>query len=272
MSLAASGVAVTGATMLTHPIDVVKVRLQLARKSCARADSFSLSRFARMWPSLYRAEGPAVFFAGVRSGAMRAASYGTARIGLCEPLEAAVGSKTGGALISGVLATVVGNPFEVLKVRLQARPDQAAAGELRAMAAMVREEGFAVLFRGFAWASARSALLTASQVVPYAHSKTVLRPIVKSDGLALHTAASLIAGVITCTVTAPVDVMKTRVMSASGGHGMHDALSLLRSEGPLFFFKGWLANYVRIGPQTLFIFVFFEQAKRAFSAMRFSAA
>lgn len=39
--LLASGVAVVGATVCTHPIDVVKVQLQMAEKSCAKADSFS---------------------------------------------------------------------------------------------------------------------------------------------------------------------------------------------------------------------------------------
>ena len=40
-NLLASGVAVVGATVFTHPIDVVKVQLQMAEKSCAKADSFS---------------------------------------------------------------------------------------------------------------------------------------------------------------------------------------------------------------------------------------
>lgn len=44
---------------------------------------------------------------------MRAATYGTARIGLCEPLQEVAG-RSGGAVIAGVLATVVGNPFEAL--------------------------------------------------------------------------------------------------------------------------------------------------------------
>ena len=42
---------------------------------------------------------------------MRAATYGTVRIGLCEPLQEVAG-RSGGAVIAGVLATVVGNPFE----------------------------------------------------------------------------------------------------------------------------------------------------------------
>jgi len=261
-SLVASGGAVVGATIVTHPIDVVKVRLQLSEKGSARADSFSLGRFLRLWPTLYRQEGVSTFFSGVRAGVLRAGTYGAARIGLCEPLQSSSGSKTLGALAAGVLATCLGNPFEVLKVRLQARPGEARCGELRALVSMVREEGPLVLARGFRWAATRSALLTASQVVPYDASKAAMRVYGRlREGIGLHLLASLAAGIVTCTATAPVDVIKTRVMSSAQGQPVSLA-AMLRAEGPFVFFKGWLANYVRIGPQTLFIFMFYEQTRK----------
>lgn len=46
-NLLASGAAVVGATVFTHPIDVVKVQLQMAEKSCAKADFFS--ELAALW-------------------------------------------------------------------------------------------------------------------------------------------------------------------------------------------------------------------------------
>lgn len=267
-NLVASGAAVVAATTLTHPIDVVKVRLQLSEKGCAKADSFSIGRFLRFWGSLYRQEGPVALFSGVRAATLRAGTYGTARIGLCEPLQMQMGSQAGGALAAGVLATIVGNPFEVLKVRLQARPEEAASGELHALRIMVREEGPGVLARGFSWAAARAALLTASQVVPYAHAKSMLKDVGGlQDGATLHVLASLAAGLVTSTVTAPIDLVKTKVMNSGQGVKL-DLMALLRVEGPFVFFKGWLANYVRIGPQTLFIFCFFEQTRHAVQALK----
>ena len=47
-NLVASGLAVVGATIVTHPIDVVKVQLQLSVKD-AQADSFSIRRFVGFW-------------------------------------------------------------------------------------------------------------------------------------------------------------------------------------------------------------------------------
>ena len=50
-------------------------------------------------------------FSGLQAASLRAATYGSARIGLCEPLQEKAG-RAGGAMLAGVLATVVGNPFE----------------------------------------------------------------------------------------------------------------------------------------------------------------
>ncbi|CAE7446951.1 UCP1 [Symbiodinium natans] len=257
-NMVASGIAVVGATVVTHPIDVVKVQLQLSAKD-AQADAFSIRRFVSFWAKFQSRVGLRGLFSGVQAAGLRAATYGSVRIGLCEPLQQKVGNKTGGAMIAGVLATVVGNPFEVLKVRLQARPG--TAGELELLRSMLQEEGLAAFGRGFGWAAARSALLTASQVVPYASAKSALHRAGIPEGGPLHILASLVAGVVSTTVTAPVDVLKTKVMSSEDGAPLNVA-GLLKKQGPFVFFKGWLANYVRIGPQTLFIFVFFEQSRR----------
>lgn len=256
-NLIASGIAVVGATVVTHPIDVVKVQLQLSAKD-AQADSFSIRRFVSFWGKFQSRVGLPGLFSGVRAAGLRAATYGSVRIGLCEPLQQAAGNKTQGALAAGVLATVVGNPFEVLKVRLQARPG--AVGELQLLRSMLQEEGIAAFGRGFGWAAARSALLTASQVVPYGSAKSALHNAGVPEGGVLHILASLAAGVVSTTVTAPVDVLKTKVMSSQDGAPLNIP-GLVKKQGLFVFFKGWLANYVRIGPQTLFIFVFFEQSR-----------
>eukprot|EP00438_Fugacium_kawagutii_P029527 Skav222753 [mRNA] locus=scaffold2390:695853:697075:- [translate_table: standard] len=112
----------------------------MAEKSCAKADSFSLLRFVSFWQKFQRRAGTGALFSGLQAASIRAATYGTARIGLCEPLQEVAG-RSGGAVIAGVLATVVGNPFEVLKVRLEAEPQLAATGELQLLRQMVRSEG-----------------------------------------------------------------------------------------------------------------------------------
>lgn len=71
-NLFASGAAVVGATILTHPIDVVKVQLQMAEKSCAKADSFSATRFVSFWAKFQHRQG----VSGLAKLLLRTASFG----------------------------------------------------------------------------------------------------------------------------------------------------------------------------------------------------
>jgi dicarboxylate transporter 10 len=63
-------------------------------------------------------------------------------------------------------------------------------------------------------------------------------------------------------------VLKSRLMSQSGDAGLMKVLRRsLRDEGPRFLFKGWTPAFVRLGPNTVILFVFFEQLKRGWDSM-----
>ena len=76
--------------------------------------------------------------------------------------------------------------------------------------------------------------------------------------------AGAITGVVTTTVTAPADVLKTRMFASAGGGVLEAAQKLVAEEGAGALFKGWMANYVRLGPQTMITFLVAEQLRRAF--------
>lgn len=87
----------------------------------------------------------------------------------------------------------------------------------------------------------------------------------------MHTqlGASLLAGLVTTTVTNPADVVKTYMMFRPDGQGPLRTNSVFRAfahiyaaEGPAAFFKGWLPNYLRLAPQTTLIFLIAEQLRR----------
>lgn len=63
----------------------------------------------------------------------------------------------------------------------------------------------------------------------------------------------------------PVDVIKTRIMSASSAQGT-GALSamkeMMRTEGVVSFFKGWTPAFIRLGPHTIVTFMVLEQLKQ----------
>ena len=116
------------------------------------------------------------------------------------------------------------------------------------------------LWRGASASMLRSAILTASQCVTYERFRSILGG---EDTLQTQVLASGISGLVSTTVTNPVDVIKTRLYSMRI-HGEHatladSALSLAREEGIRGFLKGFWTTFIRLAPQTVLIFVFKDQ-------------
>jgi dicarboxylate transporter 10 len=173
--------------------------------------------------------------------------------------------------MAGGIAGIVGNPGEVLMVRMQgdfAKPPEKRLNYKHAIDGlfrMVREEGPSSLFRGVAPNVFRAVLMNASQLASYDYFKAELLKTGKfQDNLACHFTASFMAGTIATTVTSPADVLKSRIMNASGP-GSSSTIGAIRmamkNEGPMFMFKGWVPAWTRLQPTTILIFLTFEQLK-----------
>ena len=199
---------------------------------------------------------------------------------------------------SGAFAAALLNPTELIKTRLMADERARGRGEggpgggarvgpYQVMRAVINEKGVAGLWRGSAMSMTRSAVLTASQCATYDEVKRVVtRWTGLSDGVATHFVASMLAGLVTTTATNPVDMIKTQLyMDASPGGespggespgggggrskggrfrpglaGAADAfVAVWRRDGPRGLMRGWGANYLRLGPQTVITFVALEK-------------
>lgn len=173
---------------------------------------------------------------------------------------------------SGFLGGIAGTPADILNVRMQ--NDAALPPEQRrnykhaidGLIRMVREEGAASLFRGVWPNSARAVLMTASQLASYDVFKSqLLERTGLKDGLTVHFSASLMAGFVATTVCSPVDVVKTRIMSAQTKEGLWTLVKrITANEGILWTFKGWLPSFIRLGPHTVATFLFLEQHKKIY--------
>jgi dicarboxylate transporter 10 len=217
--------------------------------------------------------GPRGLYNGLSASLLRQLTYSTTRFGIYEELKSRFVSKksdpsTGKpkppslplliamASTSGFVGGIAGNAADVLNVRMQhdaaLPPAQRRnyAHALDGLARMVREEGLASLFRGVWPNSARAAAMTASQLASYdVFKRTLLRVGGMQDGLATHFTASFLAGVVAATVTSPIDVIKTRVMSATGDLGVVGMLrEVYAKEGMRWMFKGWVPSFLRLGP------------------------
>lgn len=128
------------------------------------------------------------------------------------------------------------------------------------------------LWRGCIPTVGRAMALNAAQLASYEQAKEIiLEAKLVKDGIAAHIVASTISGFIASLVSLPFDVAKTRLqnMETSKGSplykGMLDCIwKTIRYEGLFSLWKGFTPYFLRLGPQTIFTFIFLEQFKAAY--------
>ena len=269
-----SGVSVACATATTNPIDVVKVRMQALNTTNAKNANNMLQTFRLV----FRERGVGGFYVGLTPSLLRATTYGGLRLGLYDPIrrnlvsssqfgwmdENRVTTKLLAGGCSGALAAFTLNPTELVKTR------RMKGDSWQTIKTQVAKDGVSSLWRGSSMAASRAALLTASQVAAYGEVKRLwiqMVPNAKDDWMA-HVGASAAAGLITTATTNPVDVVKTRMFISGEGKKLsakEAAMEVVREYGALRgAMRGFTANYIRLGPQTMVTFVVAEELRKWF--------
>lgn len=274
------GVAASMAASCTHPLDVTKVRLQTLQ-SLPGATKASIISVTHQSLQDY---GFRSLYVGLSAALLRQMSYSLIRLGAYEKLKARLlqgGKKPShwqllmAASVAGGCGGIAGNPADILLVRMTSdvtRPPERRYNYPNAIAGLVsliKEEGMRGLARGLGTNTTRAILMNASQVGSYDYFKDNLinqtLPLTDyklRDNLVLHALSSCLAGTFATTICSPADVIRSRLMASSGNHSALRVIATsLRDEGPLVLFKGWTPAFIRLGPNTVLLFVFFEQLK-----------
>ncbi|KAJ8773325.1 hypothetical protein K2173_028502 [Erythroxylum novogranatense] len=255
-SFVEGGIASIVAGCSTHPLDLIKVRMQLQVGPVA------------VGMRIVQSEGVAALFSGVSATVLRQTLYSTTRMGLYDVLKQKWTNEDTAA---------VGNPADVAMVRMQADgrlpPAQRCNynGVIDAITKMSKQEGITSLWRGSSLTVNRAMIVTASQLASYDQIKeAILKNGVMADGLGTHVTASFAAGFVAAVASNPVDVIKTRVMnmkmeagSGAAYNGAIDcAVKTVRAEGLMALYKGFIPTISRQGPFTVVLFVTLEQVRK----------
>ncbi|QLQ78672.1 hypothetical protein HG537_0B00220 [Torulaspora globosa] len=162
------------ACVVTHPLDLAKVRLQTAPSP--------KPTLLDMIRRILQQEGPRGLYAGLSASVLRQCTYTTARFGCYDIIKENLipVSETNNSfyllpcsMLSGAIGGLVGNPADVVNIRMQ--NDSAHEAHLRrgyknaidGLNNIIKEEGFHKLFTGLGPNLVRGILMTASQVVSY---------------------------------------------------------------------------------------------------------
>ncbi|KAG7020242.1 Mitochondrial uncoupling protein 4, partial [Cucurbita argyrosperma subsp. argyrosperma] len=300
---AEGGIASIVAGCSTHPLDLIKVRMQLDGEkpplpSLRPAVAFNASRFAavvtpesfhipppqppRAGPisvgvRIVQSEGVAALFSGVSATVLRQTLYSTTRMGLYDVLKTKWSDPNSGnmplsrKITAGLIAGGIGAAADG---RLPVAQRRNYAGVVDAITKMSKQEGITSLWRGSSLTVNRAMIVTAAQLASYDQIKeTILEKGVMKDGLGTHVTASFTAGFVAAVASNPVDVIKTRVMNMKVEAGaappysgaLDCAMKTVKAEGPMALYKGFIPTISRQGPFTVVLFVTLEQVRKIFN-------
>lgn len=158
------GSAATFASIIIHPIDLAKVRMQLYG---AMNPGKPVPSFPTIISNMVQRDGVLSVYKGVDAAIGRQMVYGTARIGLHRLFSDTLRERNQGkpisflqktlsGMASGAIAVCIGTPFDIALVRLQA-DGMAAPADRRnyrnvfdALIRTTKEEGVGALYKGLA--------------------------------------------------------------------------------------------------------------------------
>ncbi|KAL3853599.1 hypothetical protein ACJMK2_017135 [Sinanodonta woodiana] len=286
---ALAGTSCMCAAFVTNPIDVVKTRMQLESELAEQKGLSHLkNRYYDGWikgcSTIIRDEGLLGLYKGVIPSLIREGIYSTIRLGAYEPLKRFMGArdpahtplwkKICAGAISGAIGSSIATPTDLVKVRMQAqgKPKEGEIPRYRSTFAAFKEiymiGGVRTLYVGVGPTVKRAAILTATQIPAYDHTKhLILNAGLMVEGGPLHITASMVAGFVAALTTSPVDVVKTRVMNQCHITKPYSSAfdcfwKTLKTEGPLGLYKGFIPNWMRLGPHTIVTFFLFEELRR----------
>eukprot|EP01134_Creolimax_fragrantissima_P003019 CFRG3019T1 len=288
------GLATMCACLFTNPFEVIKVRMQLDGE--LRSSGSYKKRYSNIgqgFVTILREEGVRGLQSGLGSALLYQAFMNGARLGLFDPFkdwfermdsneQYSVECRVLAGCSAGVVGAAISSPLYLAKTRMQAQRGGAGAGTshssyqykntLDCFRQVLKVDGVRGLWRGVTASMPRVAMGSGIQLSTYDVCKTKMVSMMNVDPghVMAHIGASMLAGVAVTVGMNPLDVVSTRMYSqpVKNHVGLLYAnpldcfVKVLRMEGPMSFYKGFLAHYARIGPHTVLTFVFWEQLKK----------
>ncbi|KAJ6024187.1 succinate:fumarate antiporter [Penicillium herquei] len=290
VNLIAGGGAGMMEALVCHPLDTIKVRMQLSRR--ARAPGVKPRGFAATGAEIVRKETAMGLYKGlgavlggiIPKMAIRFTSYEQYKGMLADPETGNVTSKATflAGLAAGVTeAVAVVTPMEVIKIRLQAQHHSLAdpldtpkyRSAPHALFTVIKEEGFSTLWRGVSLTALRQGTNQAANFTAYTELKAQLQrlqPEYSNTQLPSYqtTCIGLISGAVGPFSNAPIDTIKTRLQKTRAEPGQSAvtrivliAKDMFKQEGAQAFYKGITPRVMRVAPGQAVTFTVYEFLK-----------
>lgn len=285
----AGGTAGMMEALVCHPLDTIKVRMQLRAKETGGKPRGFISTGVRIVQretvfGLYKGLG-AVLVGITPKMAIRFTSYEEYKR-LLAPADGSALS-TARTFMAGVgagitEAVLVVTPTEVIKIRLQAQSHSLAdplatpkyRNAVHCLYTVAREEGVGAIYRGLWLTAARQASNQGVNFTVYSTLKTKLQEHYGGGDVQLPgwqtSIIGLISGALGPLSNAPLDTIKTRMQRESGvstesgfARFVRITRTLIKEQGVSALYRGITPRIMRVAPGQAVTFTIYEYARNA---------
>jgi len=287
------------AETVTHPLDSAKTRLQMQMLSFRSQTQNPVNVPKGGHPILHqyrgvirtivgicKEEGIHSLFRGLPPALLRQMVKGGTQMSIYKTVRqffsndsndqsTTLSQKVLAAGTAGAVGQLLGNPMDVVKVRLQmdgkrqlVGKTQRYSGTFNAFRVILTQNGILAFWRGVLPAMGRSAVSSGSGLASYDQTKQFLIHDFKlSDTSSTHLMCSAFSSFCSTIFGVPFDVIKTRMMEQSMQRPIYrngiDCLSkTIRGESLLALYRGFIPTYFRVGPWQGVFFLSYESLSR----------
>ncbi|EPS38362.1 hypothetical protein H072_7976 [Dactylellina haptotyla CBS 200.50] len=294
--LIAGGGAGLCEALTCHPLDTIKVRMQLSRRR--RAPGVKPRGFIQTGVEIVRRETPLGLYKGLGAVAMGIVPKMAIRFSSFEIYKGwGTNPENNKAppqwiFVSGLMAgateaVAVVTPMEVVKIRLQAQQHSLAdpldvpkyRNAAHCAFTVLKEEGISALWRGVSLTALRQATNQAANFTAYTQMKQYALTHQGLDELPSwqHLCLGLVSGAMGPFSNAPIDTIKTRLQKSPAEPGVsawkritHIAGDMWRHEGVSAFYKGITPRVMRVAPGQAVTFMVYERIRTWMESARAS--
>ena len=161
------------------------------------------------------------------------------------------------------------SPTDLVKVRMQADTGtpQTLRWHVKQIYELAGPQGF---FIGAKETVMVAGIRRGTQLATYDSTKhLILKQGWLQEGLLIHALSAIIAGFATSAISSPIDLVRTRLMNFKEGGPTYNGflncgMTIARTEGLQGLYKGFSAQWLRLGPHTLLQFIIWENLRKMF--------
>jgi solute carrier family 25 (mitochondrial phosphate transporter), member 23/24/25/41 len=269
----AGGTAGAVARTASAPLDRIKLLFQV---QAVPSSGTTATAYTGVWQAaskILKEEGFVAFWKGNGTNIIRIFPYSAGQLMSNDQYKRALANADGELTVprrlisgacAGMTATALTHPLDTVRLRL-ALPNSGYSGMGNAFVTMVRTEGAVSLYKGL--------VPTLIGIAPYAAMNFATYDMLKRQFYSSNTDGKQnplvnlgiggAAGTLAATTCYPLDTIRRRMqMKGQMYRNQADAfVTIFKKEGVVGFYRGWVANTIKVVPQNAIRFVTYEALK-----------